>query len=221
MGHMATCEALQLIEHYFGTITDQQQQAFAAAWKDDCVSPAALEALCAECEDVSSLLKAVSVLISHTHNDQDDDVIVDDVRKCGCPHDDATAKDQDMGAEHPGSSTSNSSSDSSSNGSSSSGVGGTDNQAEGLFSPEGSLVLTSTSDSLASSGDSSTSGASTISSDNNAGDSSKDSDCKANKGDISKEVSGVVMLQASSCFAELARVFAAENAPAARTGSCS
>jgi hypothetical protein len=259
MGYMATCEALQLIEHYFGTITDQQQQAFAAAWLDDCVSPAALEALCAECEDVSSLLKAVSVLISHTHVSRND-VMGDDVRKPVCYKDDVTAKDQNNNAEHLGSSNGSSSSSSDtptssnnntsnkptpfgstvSSSSSRSAVGdaassacsvnrvggsathrGTDNQAEGLFSSDGSLVLTSTFNSLPSSDKSSTTGTTTTSN-GNIGDSSEIvGDCKANTAASSKEVSNVVMLQASSCFAELARVFAAEDAPAARTGSCS
>jgi hypothetical protein len=230
MGHMATCEALQLIQHYFGTITDQQQQAFSAVWQDECVSPAALEALCAECEDLGSLLKAVSVLISHTHVSQDD-VMDDDVRERGCANDDAAAKDQDKDTEHISSSTHTSNSSSSPSakskgaGSSPSGVGGTDNQAEGLFSPEGSLVLTSTSNSLPSSGDSSTSEASSNTS-SNVGDNSKDADSagcdlKASKGDSGKEMSQVVMMQASSCFAELAKVFAAGDAPAAHTGTTS
>lgn len=234
MGHMATREALQLIEHYFGTITDQQQQAFEAAWRDDCVSPAALEALCAECEDVSSLLKAVSVLISHTHVSEDG-VVVDDTGRPGSCKDDVAAKDQTRDAGHLGNSNGSSSSrgDNSSSSSppavcdnaGSSGsvnrVGGSDNQlqAEGLFSPEGSLVLTSTFNSPPSSGNSSTTGTTTSS--GNIGDSSESSDCKANTAASGKDVSTVVMLQASSCFAELARVFAAENASVARTGSCS
>lgn len=66
MGYMATREALQLVSHYFPEITPQQQDALAAVWRDDCVSPAALEALAAECEDVDSLLQGVAVLVRHS-----------------------------------------------------------------------------------------------------------------------------------------------------------
>lgn len=65
MGHMAAREALQLVQHWFGDLTPQQQEAFAATWRDDTVSPAALEALCAECEGVDSLVRGVAVLMAH------------------------------------------------------------------------------------------------------------------------------------------------------------
>ncbi len=66
MGYIASREALQLVCHYFGDITPQQQASFQSVWKDGCVSPAALEALCAECEDVKSLLQGVAVLVRHS-----------------------------------------------------------------------------------------------------------------------------------------------------------
>jgi len=73
MGHMAVPEALQLVQHWFGDLAPQQQEAFAATWRDDTVSPAALEALCAECEDVDSLLKGVAVLMAHAEASKEHD----------------------------------------------------------------------------------------------------------------------------------------------------
>lgn len=67
MGRMASREALLMMAHYcFGPLSDKQQEAFRAVWRDDCVAPAALESLCAECEDVDSLLAGVAVLVQHS-----------------------------------------------------------------------------------------------------------------------------------------------------------
>lgn len=63
MGYMATPEALKLISHYFGELQPGQLSALQQVWCEGVVTPAALEAVCAECEDVDSLLRAVKVLV--------------------------------------------------------------------------------------------------------------------------------------------------------------
>lgn len=65
LGHMAAPESLLLIQHYFGQLTQQQEQQLLATWVDDAVSPATLEALCAEHEEVEDLLMAVQQLMPH------------------------------------------------------------------------------------------------------------------------------------------------------------
>ena len=63
MGHIAAAEARSMIQHYFGPITSQQQQQLTSTWVDGVVSPAALEALCAEHDTVGDLLNAIQGLV--------------------------------------------------------------------------------------------------------------------------------------------------------------
>jgi hypothetical protein len=68
MGNLAAAEALAMVKHYFPDINQQQQ--LRDGWTDGVVSPAALEALCAEFDDVDGLLVAVQQLLaSVTGND--------------------------------------------------------------------------------------------------------------------------------------------------------
>jgi hypothetical protein len=70
MGNLATAEALAMVRHYFADISKQQQQLLLDSWVDGVVSPAALEALCAEFDDVDGLLAAAQQLLSSmTRND--------------------------------------------------------------------------------------------------------------------------------------------------------
>lgn len=62
LGHIAATEASLMIQHYFGTLNPQQQQQLISTWVDGAVSPAALEALCAEHETIESLLSAIQGL---------------------------------------------------------------------------------------------------------------------------------------------------------------
>jgi hypothetical protein len=150
MGHIALCEALQLVCHYFGDLTQQQQDNFQSVWLDGCVSPAALEALCAECEDLDSLLQGVAVLVQHSDAavaSASSSACADSTEAAGAASGSQLSHDQQTSQEVPdqdSSSGSNSGNGSSAgcNGSSSgngSSVGGCDVAAEpgGLVSPVG------------------------------------------------------------------------------------
>ncbi|WIA39189.1 hypothetical protein OEZ86_005314 [Tetradesmus obliquus] len=50
MGNLAAAEALAMVQHHFADISASQQQQLLHSWVDGVVSPAALEALCAEHE---------------------------------------------------------------------------------------------------------------------------------------------------------------------------
>lgn len=64
MGNLAAAEALAMVQHYFADISPCQQQQLLHSWVDGVVSPAALEALCAEHEKVEGLLAAAQQLLA-------------------------------------------------------------------------------------------------------------------------------------------------------------
>ncbi|WIA18891.1 hypothetical protein OEZ85_003563 [Tetradesmus obliquus] len=64
MGNLAAAEALAMVQHYFADISASQQQQLLHSWVDGVVSPAALEALCAEHEQVDGLLTAAQQLLA-------------------------------------------------------------------------------------------------------------------------------------------------------------
>jgi hypothetical protein len=64
MGNLAAAEALAMVKHYFEHISNKQQQLLLDSWIDGVVSPAALEALCAEHEEVDKLLAATQQLLA-------------------------------------------------------------------------------------------------------------------------------------------------------------
>ncbi|KAI8477177.1 MAG: hypothetical protein J3K34DRAFT_515857 [Monoraphidium minutum] len=63
MGHMAAAEAAEMLRHWFGggALEEGGPDAgrFAAAWADGALSPAALESMCAEHDDMGGLLAAL------------------------------------------------------------------------------------------------------------------------------------------------------------------
>jgi hypothetical protein len=64
MGNLAAAEALAMVRHYFPDVSQRQQQQLLDSWLDGVVSPAALEALCAEFEEVEGLLVAAQQLLA-------------------------------------------------------------------------------------------------------------------------------------------------------------
>jgi len=63
MGNIAAAEALKMVQHYFGDLQVPEERQLLASWVDGVVSPAALEALCAEYDSVAELLHAVAKLV--------------------------------------------------------------------------------------------------------------------------------------------------------------
>jgi len=59
LGYMRLEQALQLTEHYFGELTEAERQAFGKVFPDCKVSPAALEALCADCDTVNDMVEGI------------------------------------------------------------------------------------------------------------------------------------------------------------------
>jgi hypothetical protein len=64
MGNLAAAEALAMVRHYFPDVSQRQQHQLLDSWLDGVVSPAALEALCAEFEEVDGLLVAAQQLLA-------------------------------------------------------------------------------------------------------------------------------------------------------------
>ncbi len=61
MGHLALPEALGMVRHYFGdcTVDSSFEEALRAVFVDGRLSPAALESMCADFDDVAQLLEAL------------------------------------------------------------------------------------------------------------------------------------------------------------------
>ena len=59
LGYMRLEQALQLTEHYFGELDEAERQAFGEVFPDCKVSPAALEALCADCDTVNDMVEGI------------------------------------------------------------------------------------------------------------------------------------------------------------------
>ena len=154
MGHIALREALQLVCHYFGDLTPQQQDNFQSVWLDGCVSPAALEALCAECEDVDSLLQGVTVLVQHSDAavaSASAGACADSTDAAGAASGSQLSHDQQTPQEVPDQDSSSGSSGSNggngSSGSNGSSAGGCDvaTEPEGLWAPAGNAAVSAES----------------------------------------------------------------------------
>lgn len=62
LGYIAAAEAVMMVQHYFGDLSTQQQQQLTSSWVHNAVTPATLEALCAEFDEVDDLLAAIKHL---------------------------------------------------------------------------------------------------------------------------------------------------------------
>eukprot|EP00198_Chlamydomonas_reinhardtii_P011333 XP_001700670.1 ubiquinol:cytochrome c oxidoreductase biogenesis factor [Chlamydomonas reinhardtii] len=59
MGRLRVCEALSMVRHYFGPVSAADEAALRAVFEDDALSPADLEAMCAEHDTPAELVEAV------------------------------------------------------------------------------------------------------------------------------------------------------------------
>lgn len=59
LGYMRTDDAVRMTKHYFGVVTDAEEQSLKEAFPDNILSPAALETLCADCDTVGDLITSV------------------------------------------------------------------------------------------------------------------------------------------------------------------
>lgn len=59
MGNMCIADALGMVRHYFGKIGNKQEQQLRQLFVDSVLSPAALESMCADFDEVQQLLEAL------------------------------------------------------------------------------------------------------------------------------------------------------------------
>ncbi len=64
MGRLRLSEALFMLRHYFGPLSASEEAALRAVFADDVLSPADLEAMCAEYDGVGELVEAVAQRMS-------------------------------------------------------------------------------------------------------------------------------------------------------------
>lgn len=64
LGYMRTNDAVQMTRQYFGNIAETEIENLRDAFPDNLLSPAALEALCADCDTVDDLIKCVREKLS-------------------------------------------------------------------------------------------------------------------------------------------------------------
>ncbi|CAD7700063.1 unnamed protein product [Ostreobium quekettii] len=59
LGYLRLEEALQMVEHYFGELTEADKHSFASVFPNSVMSPAALESMCAACDVVDDLVRCM------------------------------------------------------------------------------------------------------------------------------------------------------------------
>ena len=62
MGYLLPSNALQMVEHYFGPTSAAQQARFYAKFQSNVFTPAQVEQLCAEYDDVDGFLVGLDTL---------------------------------------------------------------------------------------------------------------------------------------------------------------
>lgn len=70
MGRLRVDESLMMMRHYFGKVSPQDEAALKAVFREDKLSPADLESMCAEYDTTAELVEAVTARLAGSGEDE-------------------------------------------------------------------------------------------------------------------------------------------------------